>query len=333
MGRTALQFVGTVLLVILTAWRAAHADGIHDAAMKGDLERLERLLDQGLDLNADNGAGAPLHWAIFGNQVDAVALLLERGAEPDASSASGSPLQLAVISGSVETARLLLDHGADPNKGERSTPLIVAAAAGRLDLVELLLANGAETAAVTFEGITALHKAAERGHLEIAQKLVDHGADIQAVSEKGRPPIHFAVLGGHDELVGFLRQQGWQPEEVEPVGSLLADADIAKGEVEAQGYCGGCHHWRRDKQHVGVGPTLWDIVGREIGGIEGFTYSPSLGAQDGVWTYEALNRFIARPAVMVPGTAMGYRGLPERARRANLIAFLRTLSDHPAPLP
>ncbi|TIT60257.1 MAG: cytochrome c family protein, partial [Mesorhizobium sp.] len=51
------------------------------------------------------------------------------------------------------------------------------------------------------------------------------------------------------------------------------------------------------------------------------------------WTYDNINHFITSPKKFVKGTAMGFAGLPKDEDRANVIAYLRTLSDNPKPLP
>jgi cytochrome c len=56
-------------------------------------------------------------------------------------------------------------------------------------------------------------------------------------------------------------------------------------------------------------------------------------AKAGKWTYEDLDKFIANPKGFIPGTAMGFAGISKESERADVIAYLRTLSDHPVPLP
>ena len=51
------------------------------------------------------------------------------------------------------------------------------------------------------------------------------------------------------------------------------------------------------------------------------------------WTYEELNEFLAHPQQTIKGTKMTFAGLPKPQDRADLIAYLRSLSDSPAPLP
>jgi cytochrome c len=53
----------------------------------------------------------------------------------------------------------------------------------------------------------------------------------------------------------------------------------------------------------------------------------------GTWTFDDLNKFLTSPKAFVPGTAMGFAGLPKDSERADVIAYLNSLSDHPAPVP
>ena len=80
-----------------------------------------------------------------------------------------------------------------------------------------------------------------------------------------------------------------------------------------------------------TGPNLWNIVGRSQGAKEGFRYSDGLKALGGHWGFGELNRFITRPADYVPDTRMAFPGLRKASDRADLIAYLRSLSDAPVP--
>ncbi|HET8996892.1 MAG TPA: cytochrome c family protein, partial [Acetobacteraceae bacterium] len=64
-----------------------------------------------------------------------------------------------------------------------------------------------------------------------------------------------------------------------------------------------------------------------------FNYSSALKSKKGPWTYEALNEWLTKPAAYAPGTMMGFPGLKSEQERAEIIAYLRTLSDQPEPLP
>ncbi|MEO9339173.1 cytochrome c family protein [Mesorhizobium sp. SB112] len=122
---------------------------------------------------------------------------------------------------------------------------------------------------------------------------------------------------------------------VVPIANLLEKADAAAGEAVFR-RCTACHSGEKGGPNK-VGPDLWDIVNRPVASHEGFAYSGALKefAQGGsvVWDYQHLSDFIHAPKGLVRGTAMGFAGIKKDDERANLIAYLRTLSDNPAPLP
>lgn len=120
-------------------------------------------------------------------------------------------------------------------------------------------------------------------------------------------------------------------EKLEPVGPLLASANIEAGEKQAK-KCAACHDFKKGGK-AKIGPPLWDTVGQPKGGHDGFSYSPALKKLGGAWDYEALNAFLHKPRQLVPGTKMTFPGLSAVKDRANLIAYLRSLSDQPKPLP
>jgi cytochrome c len=116
-----------------------------------------------------------------------------------------------------------------------------------------------------------------------------------------------------------------------PLPELLAKADPAKGEASAK-KCQACHDFSKGGPNK-VGPNLWGVVGRPVASHEGFNYSAALKAKGGNWTYEDINHFITNPKNYVPGTLMAFAGDPNPEDRANILAYLRTLSDSPVPFP
>ncbi|HEY2071064.1 MAG TPA: cytochrome c family protein [Rhizomicrobium sp.] len=74
-----------------------------------------------------------------------------------------------------------------------------------------------------------------------------------------------------------------------------------------------------------IGPNLWAITGRKAGTQPDFAYSAALKASGIVWTPANLDKWIAGPAVMVPGNRMAFSGLSDPGQRADLVAYLGTL--------
>lgn len=141
----------------------------------------------------------------------------------------------------------------------------------------------------------------------------------------------FAIIaaeGGDESGAG-----GGEPAEVD-IKPLLASADASAGETVFK-KCASCHTTENGGANK-VGPNLWNIVNRPIASHEGFSYSAGMKTFAGAnpnWDYDHLSFFIEAPKKHVPGTAMGFVGIKKPDERANLIAYMRTLSDSPAPLP
>ena len=98
--------------------------------------------------------------------------------------------------------------------------------------------------------------------------------------------------------------------------------------------CTACHTFEEGGANK-VGPALYDVVNRDMGVVDGFGYSSALKAfaEGKKWDYESLNGFFWKPKKYMKGTAMGFAGLKKVQDRADLVAYLRTLSASPAPLP
>lgn len=120
-----------------------------------------------------------------------------------------------------------------------------------------------------------------------------------------------------------------------PIAQLLTGADAAKGEAVFK-KCTSCHTGENGGANK-VGPNLFDIVNRPIASHQGFSYSAAMKdfAKGGSvnWDYDHLSYFLEAPKKHIPGTAMGFAGVKKETERADLIAYLRTLSANPAPLP
>lgn len=132
-------------------------------------------------------------------------------------------------------------------------------------------------------------------------------------------------------------EAGSTPAEAGPsIAELLQTADPAAGQTAFRA-CAACHTAEKGGANR-VGPNLWDIVNRPAATHEGFGYSAAMRefAQGGtvVWDYDHLSEFLKSPRAYIPNTAMAsFPGIRNPQQEANVIAYLRTLSDDPAPLP
>lgn len=112
---------------------------------------------------------------------------------------------------------------------------------------------------------------------------------------------------------------------------LLAAAKVEDG-AKAFRKCVACHAAEKGAKHK-VGPALWDVVGRAAGKAEGFNFSGAMTKIGKEWSYDTLDAFLKSPKDFAPGNKMTFVGLPDAVERAAAIAYLRSLSDSPKPLP
>jgi cytochrome c len=115
------------------------------------------------------------------------------------------------------------------------------------------------------------------------------------------------------------------------IGIFMALGDVASGEKIFK-KCAACHSINKGGKNK-IGPALYNVVGRTVGGVDDYKYSKTLASYGKEWTFEELNGFLQKPASYLKGTKMSYAGLRKEKDRASIIKYLNQNSDSPKPLP
>ena len=157
---------------------------------------------------------------------------------------------------------------------------------------------------------------------------------VFGLKEAAHMLVHPHELEEAAYIIEVPEEGGAGPVEEAPVdiGAALAAANPTVGGTFARTLCGSCHTFEEGGPTL-TGPNLYDVVDRPVASHEGFTYTPGMQEHGGDWTYEALWDFLEAPQRVVSGTAMTFAGLTREDQRANVIAYLSTLSSNPVPFP
>ena len=107
-------------------------------------------------------------------------------------------------------------------------------------------------------------------------------------------------------------------------GLARAAGDATEGKKVFTRVCGACHTDQAEGPKK-LGPTLFGVVGRKAGTVEGFRYSTANKNSGITWTPEVLDEYLKDPKAKVPGTIMAFAGLKNDTERQNVIAYLETL--------
>ena len=115
------------------------------------------------------------------------------------------------------------------------------------------------------------------------------------------------------------------------IAALMALGDVNAGEKIFK-KCAACHSINQGGANK-IGPALYNVVGRKIGGVADYKYSKAFIEYGKEWNFEELNGFLIKPSKWIKGTKMAYAGLRKEADRASIIKYLNQNSDSPLPLP
>ena len=148
-----------------------------------------------------------------------------------------------------------------------------------------------------------------------------------------KPKVAAYQVEGGDEILmdaaATSTEAVVQAPTEDPIQVLLASADLDKGKKVFK-KCSQCHVMEKGGANK-IGPALWNIVNKDIGGAD-FAYSNAMASYGGKWSYDELNGFLKNPKKYIEGTKMSFAGLKKETDRANVILYLRSLSNNPAPI-
>jgi ankyrin repeat protein len=215
------RLVGAILLTSTSAFASS---ALVDAAKRGDVAAVRKLVAQKVDVNAQDADGSTaLHWAAERDDVAMADALIAAGANVKTKTRYNvTPLSLACTNGDAKMVDRLLKAGADPNERteEGQTALMVASLTGKPDAVRLLLETGADVNAVEpYKGQTALMWAASEGNAAALDVLVAHGADVKAKSKSGFTALLFAVRNDQRAAAEVLLNHSANVNDVAPDGT------------------------------------------------------------------------------------------------------------------
>ena len=115
------------------------------------------------------------------------------------------------------------------------------------------------------------------------------------------------------------------------IAAIMALGDVVSGEKIFK-KCAACHSINKGGKNK-IGPALYNVVGRAVGGVDDYKYSKTLASYNKDWTFEELNGFLQKPASYLKGTKMSYAGLRKEKDRASVIKYLNKNGDNPKLLP
>ena len=201
-----------LLAVLLLLGSVSLAAPVHDAAAKGDTDRVRALVraDRAILASREHG-WTPLHVTAARGRADTVKLLVQAGADVNAAGKLGAaPLHLAAYAGSAAVVGALLNCKANVNARDAQgvTPLHLAAMHGNADAGTLLLDRGAQIEAKDRQGFTPFHCAVARDSGSMIVLLAERKANVNAVSDAGWTPMHFAAYNGDTKAVAYLVDRG-----------------------------------------------------------------------------------------------------------------------------
>ena len=166
--------------------------------------------------------------------------------------------------------------------------------------------------------------------LMVALLVIGLGKIADGVFHVKKPKTPGYQVEVENQLASNTSEAAEVVEKVD-IAAIMALGDVANGEKIFK-KCAACHSINKGGKHK-IGPALYNVVGRTVGGVDDYKYSKSLASYGKEWTFEELNGFLLKPASYIKGTKMSYAGLRKEKDRASVIKYLNQNSDNTKPLP
>ena len=166
--------------------------------------------------------------------------------------------------------------------------------------------------------------------LMVALFVIGLGKIADGVFHVKKPKNPGYQIEVESQLTSGTSQAAEVAEKVD-IGAFMTLGDVASGEKIFK-KCAACHSINKGGKNK-IGPALYNVVGRTVGGLDDYKYSKTLASYDKQWTFEELNGFLQKPASYLKGTKMSYAGLRKEKDRASVIKYLNQNGDSPKPLP
>jgi cytochrome c len=166
--------------------------------------------------------------------------------------------------------------------------------------------------------------------LMVALLVIGLGKIADSVFHVNKPENPGYQVDVESSLASNTSQAAEVIEKID-ITAIMSLGDVVSGEKIFK-KCAACHSINKGGKNK-IGPALYNVVGRIVGGVDNYKYSKALATYGKEWTFEELNGFLKKPATYIKGTKMSYAGLRKEKDRASVIKYLNQKSDSPKPLP
>ena len=166
--------------------------------------------------------------------------------------------------------------------------------------------------------------------LMVALLVIGLGKIADGIFHVKKPKNPGYQIEAENQLTSETSQVALVEEQVD-IAAIMALGDAVSGEKIFK-KCAACHSINRGGKNK-IGPALYNVVGRAVGGVDDYKYSKALASYGKKWTFEELNGFLKKPSSYLKGTKMSYAGLRKEKDRASVIKYLNENGDSPKLLP